>query len=67
MWDLVARSEREIEALEAELQAVLLEVETAERRVREHSALALLDPGAAARLVPAVRTSGEGPPAGSLV
>jgi len=60
--DLVPRSEREIEALEAELQAVLSDVETTEQRVREHPALALLDPVAAARLVPAVRTRGEGPP-----
>ncbi len=60
--DLVARSEQEIDALEAELQALLLDVETAERRVRAHSALALLDPVAASRLVPASGTRGEQPP-----
>jgi hypothetical protein len=60
--DLVARGEQEIEKLEAELQAILWDVETAERRVREHSALALLDPVAAARLVPPIRTPGERPP-----
>lgn len=60
--DLVARSEQEIDALEAELQAVLLDVEAAEHRIREHSALALLDPVAAARLVPPMHTRGERPP-----